>query len=56
MLSQMPYSLIKKDEQVVAVEMVDPSGYLRSHFVLPKHRGKGLGNAVEWNISKQCIK
>lgn len=53
--NRMPYSIIKKDSEIVAFIIVEPSGYLKAHFVLPEHRGKGLGKAVEQDLSQKCI-
>ena len=52
----MPSSIIKKNDEVVAYEMVDPSGFLKAHYVFPVHRGKGLGNAIERDLCKKCIR
>uniref|UniRef100_A0A914C823 Glycine N-acyltransferase-like protein n=1 Tax=Acrobeloides nanus TaxID=290746 RepID=A0A914C823_9BILA len=55
-LTCMPSSIIKKNDEVVAYEMVDPSGFLKAHYVFPVHRGNGLGNAIERDLCKKCIR
>uniref|UniRef100_A0A914DIB2 Glucosamine-phosphate N-acetyltransferase n=1 Tax=Acrobeloides nanus TaxID=290746 RepID=A0A914DIB2_9BILA len=56
MLKRMPYSIIKHNNNLVAFELLDPAGGFRQQFVVPKHRGKGLGNAVERDLAQKCIK
>uniref|UniRef100_A0A914Z623 Glycine N-acyltransferase-like protein n=1 Tax=Panagrolaimus superbus TaxID=310955 RepID=A0A914Z623_9BILA len=57
-LRQMPYSLIrhKSGDNVVAFEYVDARGCMNHQFVLPEHRCKGLGSAVEKALCLKLIK
>uniref|UniRef100_A0A914CC21 Glycine N-acyltransferase-like protein n=1 Tax=Acrobeloides nanus TaxID=290746 RepID=A0A914CC21_9BILA len=56
-LARLPYSLIreKSSGKPIAYELVDPSGYINHQYTCPEHRQKGLGNAVEMDVSRKCI-
>uniref|UniRef100_A0A914BWA0 Glycine N-acyltransferase-like protein n=1 Tax=Acrobeloides nanus TaxID=290746 RepID=A0A914BWA0_9BILA len=56
-LRNMPYSLIRdRNNSLVAYEMLEMSSLFNHQYVDPKHRGKGLGNIVERDLAKKCIK
>uniref|UniRef100_A0A914CAR9 Glycine N-acyltransferase-like protein n=1 Tax=Acrobeloides nanus TaxID=290746 RepID=A0A914CAR9_9BILA len=57
-LSGLPFSLVrsKKNAELVGWALLDPSGYIRHHYVLPDHRQKGIGSAIEKDICKKCLK
>ncbi|TKR71975.1 hypothetical protein L596_019503 [Steinernema carpocapsae] len=55
-LINLPSALIRyKDQGAVAFEMCHPCEFQNHLFVLPEHRRKGLGNAVEMRLSQLCL-
>lgn len=56
-MTNMPYSLIReKSGLAVAFELLDPSWQFTHQYVMPEHRRKGLGNAIERDLCQKCIR
>ncbi|TKR81322.1 hypothetical protein L596_015208 [Steinernema carpocapsae] len=56
-LTNLPSVLIRHEKDgTVAFEMCHPCEYQNHLFVLPEHRRRGLGNAVEMRLSQLCVK
>ena len=54
-LKYLPSAGIKFGDQLVAFEMVCPSGSMNHLYTLPEFRGKGLGTAVELKLCQKLI-
>uniref|UniRef100_A0A0N4ZIG5 Glycine N-acyltransferase-like protein n=1 Tax=Parastrongyloides trichosuri TaxID=131310 RepID=A0A0N4ZIG5_PARTI len=54
-LQCLPFACIKYQGKPVSFEMSDPSGFLNHQFTIEEHRRKGLGLAIEIEISKKAI-
>src|SRR5262249_24411621 len=54
-LTHLPSVAVKCGDQLVAFEMVCPTGSLNHHYTLPEFQGKGLGTAVELKICQKLI-
>uniref|UniRef100_A0A0K0F8U9 Glycine N-acyltransferase-like protein n=1 Tax=Strongyloides venezuelensis TaxID=75913 RepID=A0A0K0F8U9_STRVS len=54
-LKYLPFACIKYKGEPISFEMNDPSGFLNHQFTIEEHRRKGLGLAVELELSKKIV-
>lgn len=55
-ISVFPSTCIRFNGQPVAWELVHTNGMLNHLYVLPEHRGKGLGHIVEQDMARRLIR